>query len=211
MECGKLTAKLRDAVPVCFMVNGREVNRYKNIEIPAEIKHLPYFDFKFDVPENGAITFKIHFEPGVLPDVWPDARQRQRRVKAAPPAESMPIGTVEADAEDQPGCMEIHFGLLGDERKRLVSSVGEYTGHKPVYQNPPTFAYRIGTFMVDKRGTLIGPNDQGLLRWLKDERFEDKQRNALRCWRAFKLCFFAVNHQIYHTGICSTFSRSWPG
>ena len=25
MECGKLTAKLRDAVPVCFMVDGKEV------------------------------------------------------------------------------------------------------------------------------------------------------------------------------------------
>ena len=32
MECGKLTAKLRDAVPVCFMVDGKEVKRYKNIE-----------------------------------------------------------------------------------------------------------------------------------------------------------------------------------
>ena len=31
MECGKLTAKLRDAVPVCFMVDGKEVKRYKNI------------------------------------------------------------------------------------------------------------------------------------------------------------------------------------
>ena len=25
MECGKLTAKLRDAVPVCLMVDGKEV------------------------------------------------------------------------------------------------------------------------------------------------------------------------------------------
>ena len=33
MECGKLTAKLRDAVPVCFMVNEHEVKRYKNIEL----------------------------------------------------------------------------------------------------------------------------------------------------------------------------------
>ena len=38
MECGKLTAKLRDAVPVCFIVNGMEVKRLKNIEIPDEIK-----------------------------------------------------------------------------------------------------------------------------------------------------------------------------
>ena len=55
MECGKLTAKLRDAVPVCFMVNDREVKRYKNIEIPAEIKHLEYCGFRFDVPEDGGV------------------------------------------------------------------------------------------------------------------------------------------------------------
>ena len=50
MECGKLTAKLRDAVPICLMVDGKEVKRYKNIEIPEEIKRLPFIDFKFDVP-----------------------------------------------------------------------------------------------------------------------------------------------------------------
>ena len=59
MECGKLTAKLRDAVPVCFIEEGKEVKRFKNIEIPAEIKMLPFETFKFDVPETGAITFKI--------------------------------------------------------------------------------------------------------------------------------------------------------
>ena len=74
MECGKLTAKLRDAVPVCFMVNDHEVKRYKNIEIPEEIKHLEYSRFRFDVPETGAITFTIWFEEGILPEVWPAAR-----------------------------------------------------------------------------------------------------------------------------------------
>ena len=58
MECGKLTAKLRDAVPVCFIENGKEVKRFKNIEIPDEIKRLPYQDFEFSVPVSGAITFK---------------------------------------------------------------------------------------------------------------------------------------------------------
>lgn len=84
MECGKLTAKLRDAVPVCFMVNGKEVKRYKNIEIPDEIKRLPFSDFKFDVPAKGAITFKIMFEPGILPTEWPEPRQRKSRNVTAP-------------------------------------------------------------------------------------------------------------------------------
>ena len=96
MECGKLTAKLRDAVPVCFIVNGMEVKRFKNIEIPDEIKKLPFTAFKFDVPLNGAITFKIMFEAGVLPEVWPEARKRkQRSSKAA----GQPLG-IAAEAED---------------------------------------------------------------------------------------------------------------
>ena len=92
MECGKLTAKLRDAVPVCFMVNDREVKRYKNIEIPAEIKHLEYCGFRFDVPEDGgAITFTIWFEEGILPETWPATRERQHR---APKAWSPPVSYI---------------------------------------------------------------------------------------------------------------------
>ena len=79
MECGKLTAKLRDAVPVCFIENGKEVKRFKNIEIPDEIKKLPYQGFEFIVPVTGAITFKIMFEEGILPKVWPEARTRKSR------------------------------------------------------------------------------------------------------------------------------------
>ena len=80
MECEKLTAKLRDAVPVCFIENGKEVKRFKNIEIPDEIKKLPYQSFEFSVPVTGAITFKIIFEEGVLPKVWPEARARKSRL-----------------------------------------------------------------------------------------------------------------------------------
>ena len=79
MKCGKLTAKLRDAVPVRFYENGREIKRYKNIEIPDAIKELEFRDFRFDVPESGPITFKIFFAPGTLPETWPDARQHLRQ------------------------------------------------------------------------------------------------------------------------------------
>ena len=37
MKCGKLTTKLRDAVPVCFIEEGKEIKRVKNIEIPDAI------------------------------------------------------------------------------------------------------------------------------------------------------------------------------
>ena len=64
MKCGKLTAKLRDAVPVCFIEEGKEIKRVKNIEIPDAIKELEYKGFKFDVPMSGAITFKILLRAG---------------------------------------------------------------------------------------------------------------------------------------------------
>ena len=140
MECGKLTAKLRDAVPVCFIENGKEVKRFKNIEIPDEIKKLPYQDFEFSVPVTGAITFKIMFEEGVLPKVWPEARTRKTR-KAKPEAEGQPVAeiaeavaqgaeiTAELNGQEltitahEPETMEVAFNVTGERRKALVEAV----------------------------------------------------------------------------------------
>lgn len=94
MKCGKLTAKLRDAVPVCFIEEGKEIKRVKNIEIPDAIKELEYKEFKFDVPMSGSITFKIYFEPGTLPGIWPEPRQRKSRTPKADP-EPMPAEPVQ--------------------------------------------------------------------------------------------------------------------
>ena len=105
MEMGKLTAKLRDAVPVCLLVDGKEIKRYKNIEIPDALKVLEYQDFKFDVPLNGAITFKIMFEPGVLPKEFPQARERRTRKplpQEAQPQEAEPAEGMAAEAKPQP-------------------------------------------------------------------------------------------------------------
>lgn len=168
MECGKLTAKLRDAVPVCFIEEGKEVKRFKNIEIPDEIKKLPFETFKFDVPETGAITFKIYFAKGILPAEWPEARQRKSRgSKSIYPAEP------EATSIDNAALVttRIPFNVTGEKRKELVTAISEYTGQPAVYQNAPTFAYRIGEYIVDKNGTFSGPNDHSLINWLNQEGF----------------------------------------
>ncbi len=101
MEMGRLTAKLRDAVPVCFLVEGKEIKRYKNIEIPDDLKKLEYQDFKFDVPAHGSITFKIMFELGVLPEEFPQARERKTRQPMPQGAESQATAT-EATGEAVP-------------------------------------------------------------------------------------------------------------
>lgn len=83
MKTGKITAKLRDAVPVCLMVEGKEVKRYKNIELPDMLKEVEMTNFHFNVHMDGKITFEIHYEPGVLPEVFPEARARVTRVAKA--------------------------------------------------------------------------------------------------------------------------------
>ncbi len=199
MECGKLTAKLRDAVPVCFMENGKEVKRFKNIEIPDEIKKLPFADFRFDVPANGAITFKIMFEAGILPTEWPEARQRKTRSsKEAPLADGHsdiapdkqadeeaadetevsatlqpdePNAVTETEVIQEPATMEMAFAVTGERRKALVETVSAFTGEPAVYQNAPTFAYAIGGYRVDKNGTLTGAVNEPLIAALQAKGF----------------------------------------
>lgn len=83
MKTGKITAKLRDAVPVCLMVDGEEVKRYKNIELPDAIKEIEMQDFHFYIPQDGRIIFQIHYEKGALPDVFPAPRAKMTRAEKA--------------------------------------------------------------------------------------------------------------------------------
>ena len=182
MECGKLTAKLRDAVPVCFIENGKEVKRFKNIEIPDEIKKLPYQDFEFSVPVTGAITFKIMFEEGILPKVWPEARTRKSRKvspEEAPIPEKITVGLQaaleQAEAEGQPVAeiaeavaqgVEITAELNGQEL-----TITAFVDAPAVYQNAPSFAYVIGDYTVSKTGTVSGPANEALMAALNAKGF----------------------------------------
>ena len=201
MECGKLTAKLRDAVPVCFIENGKEVKRFKNIEI----KKLPYQDFEFSVPVTGAITFKIMFEEGVLPKVWPEARTRKTRKarsEEAPIPEKITSGLQsaleQAQAEGQPVAEIAEAVAQGAEiTTELNGQVLTITAHEPenmeavfnvtgerrkalveavkaapaVYQNAPSFAYVIGDYTISKIGTLSGPANEALMAALNAKGF----------------------------------------
>ena len=202
MKTGKITAKLRDAVPVCLMVNGEEVKRYKNIELPDELKEVEMTDFHFNVHMDGKITFEIHYEDGALPEIFPEARTRvSRAAKAAAKAaaqESAEVTAVEATeqkieaapeerpqtdeipAEDpgeptaeesEPEGIEAAYNVTGVRRKQLVVAVSEFTNIEPEYKAAPSFAYEIGDCMVDKEGTLTGPENLALIESLKEQGF----------------------------------------
>ena len=186
MNAGKITAKLRDAVPVCLMVNGEEVMRYKNIELPDAIKEMEMLDFHFNVPLDGKITFEIHFEERVLPETFPAARAiRRRATKPAAPA-SQNDGQTETNSAEAfmeepteapeveteiPATMEIRYHVLGSRRKELVTAVSKYTGAEPEYKAAPSFAYEIGAYIVDKDGTLTGPANLALAEALQRQGF----------------------------------------
>ena len=100
MKTGKITAKLRDAVPVCLMVEGQEVKRYKNIDLPDMLKEVEMLDFHFNVPEDGRITFEISYAQGVLPEVFPEPRAKMTRAEKAAAKAAAKAAEQEATAEE---------------------------------------------------------------------------------------------------------------
>jgi hypothetical protein len=81
MKAGQITAKLRDAVLVGFYEDGEEKAQYKNIDIPDSLKELDIMDFQFNVVPNGKITFRLFFEEGILPEVFPPIREKLTRAE----------------------------------------------------------------------------------------------------------------------------------
>lgn len=202
MKTGKITAKLRDAVPVCLMVNGEEVKRYKNIELPDMLKEVEMIDFHFNVHMDGKITFEIHYEEGVLPEVFPEARTRvSRAAKAAAKAAMQQLAedeaaeAIEPAVEDEPEDsqptdapptenpgeptteetevegIEAAYNVTGIRRKELVVAVGDFIGAKPEYLRAPTYAFAVGSYNIDKEGTLTGPENPALIESLKEQGF----------------------------------------
>jgi hypothetical protein len=83
------------------MVEGQEVKRYKNIDLPDMLKEVEMLDFHFNVPEDGKITFEISYAQGVLPEVFPEPRAKMTRAeKAAAKAAAKAASEQEATAEE---------------------------------------------------------------------------------------------------------------
>jgi hypothetical protein len=224
MKTGKITAKLRDAVPVCLMVEGKEVKRYKNIELPDVLKEVEMLDFHFNVPMDGKITFEIHYAPGILPETFPEPRAKVTRAEkaaakaqkeamqketadtpapeetalaiipeepqikeASEPEEAIakpettedtagqapeiPEPAEDAEANKESGTMVISYNVTGPRRKELATAVGDFIGEAPVYQKAPTYAFAIGSYIIDRNGTLSGEKNEELTEALAAQGF----------------------------------------
>ena len=189
MQAGKITAKLRDAVPVRFMTKGEEVKSYKNIDIPDSLKELEINDFQFDIAPDGKISFQLFFEEGILPEVFPESRAKltrkekeETKADPKPETEESPIPEVivnintpisaEEEKPAAPDIMEINYNIKGERRKELVTALEEIIGWKAVYKAAPSFVFVIKDYTIDKNGKLTGEKNQDLIEVLATRGFE---------------------------------------
>ena len=115
------------------------------------------------VPETGAITFKIFFNAGILPETWPEKRERQHRGSKQEPEAVIP-----------PVMMEKRYQVTGPDRKTLVAVISTITGIDARYLGMPSQAYQIGDYLVDREGTLTGPESPVLVAALAEKGYEAK-------------------------------------
>jgi len=64
------------------------------------------------------------------------------------------------------------FNVTGKERKKLVTAIGEITQSPAKYLGMPTAAYEVGSYHIDKSGTVTGEWDLNLFVGLADRGFE---------------------------------------
>ncbi|GHU73420.1 hypothetical protein AGMMS49992_11910 [Clostridia bacterium] len=50
--------------------------------------------------------------------------------------------------------MEVKYNVSGDERKRLISTIGEILGVKPIYRGMPVMAHQVSSFTIDADGIV---------------------------------------------------------
>ena len=77
----------------------------------------------------------------------------------------------------------LRFKRNMEERKLLAARLGELTGIHPVYTRAPLYAYRVGSYMVDRDGDLYVDEEQAdaeILQTLLEEGMISGGRNCGR-------------------------------
>ena len=94
-------------------------------------------------------------------------------IEAAPQEspQTYEISAENPEEESKPEYIEAAYNVTGVRRKQLVVAVSEFTNIEPEYKAAPSFAYEIGDYMVDKEGTLTGPENPALIESLKEQGF----------------------------------------
>lgn len=68
--------------------------------------------------------------------------------------------------------MRLSYNVTGPERKSLVSAISTVLNAPTKYLGAPTFAYELGSYHVDKTGTVTGPDNLDLEDSLHQQGFD---------------------------------------
>jgi len=152
MKAGQITAKLRDAVPVEFYEDGNEKARYRNIDIPDSLKKLEMTDFRFITPENGKISFRLFFAPGILPAEFPPAREKMTRAEMA----AAKVARVEEEAKTATGDTEAEaIAEVPDEGEATAEPAAEDTEETRDTSEAPAIPETRFNVTGDRRKALV--------------------------------------------------------
>ena len=67
--------------------------------------------------------------------------------------------------------MNLNTSVSTKDRKPLVSALVELLAQPPSYDGPPSYAYHVGDYIVDRHGNVIVPDEASdeTIRWLRDK------------------------------------------
>lgn len=58
--------------------------------------------------------------------------------------------------------MKLNYNVIGEQRKSLVGAISRKLNLPIKYLKAPTFAYEVGSYHIDKTGTITGPDSLDL-------------------------------------------------
>lgn len=112
-------------------------------------------DFHFNVHMDGKIIFEIHYEEETLPKVLSEARTRVNQVAKTAAKENV----IEHEATYN----------VPVPHKELVITIGSFISAKSKYLRAPTYAFAVGSYNIDKDGTLTSSSSRwqsrSCMRW----------------------------------------------
>ncbi|QNO17893.1 virulence protein [Caproicibacterium amylolyticum] len=72
--------------------------------------------------------------------------------------------------------MQINYNVTGEKRKSLVGAISQELNVPIKYLGAPTFTYEVGSYHIDKNGTVTGPDNLDLENALHQQGFDTEER-----------------------------------
>ena len=172
---GKITFEIHYAsgvLPETFPEPRAKVTRAEKAAAKAQKKALQEEAAETPAPEETALAI-IPEEPHIMKTAEPEEATAEPETAEDTPeqATESPKPAEEAEANKEASTMEISYNVTGPRRKELATAVGDFIGAAPVYQKAPTYAFAIGSYIIDRNGTLSGEKNKELTEALAAQGF----------------------------------------